>query len=433
MACLRKKGNKFYIKDYVNGKEKWFATRTDDKTVADYLLGKYETAKKEGLGFFPTETRLKMMLIGFCLYLMGVLTPANYLKETSRLRMIFGPACAALGGSGANDSQEDEVCLGDAPKNRLKNLEDLTTRNVTDFLDKIAVERELSGKTVNNYREILHRFVNWAITQKGVRFPGGVNPVDSVSKRNTGPLPISYLNQGEIVQQLKALADNLKLQAMVAVLIFAGLRRDELLWLRTSDIIERGGTLRILVRAKVYDGVKWRPKNKKDRYVPVSPALNPFLQRALGDKSEDRWLFPSPTGVRWDGDNFSALLREANKDTAHRQAENGEDPMPTWACLDYRHTFGTMLASKGTSLYVIAEWMGNSPEICRKHYAKLIPCAVDRFVDFTGCSGNDTQDSWLAEVLGVMVPDVSAPYTASVSEADDTTTSRNLRLVVNNR
>ncbi len=47
-------------------------------------------------------------------------------------------------------------------------------------------------------------------------------------------------------------------------------------------------------------------------------------------------------------------------------------------CLDYRHTFGSLLASKGESLYKISALMGNSPEICRRHYAALMPeCLVD--------------------------------------------------------
>ena len=48
-----------------------------------------------------------------------------------------------------------------------------------------------------------------------------------------------------------------------------------------------------------------------------------------------------------------------------------------WHCLDFRHTFGSHLAMKGESLYKISELMGNSPEICRRHYA-----AQGRLCDF---------------------------------------------------
>jgi site-specific recombinase XerD len=48
----------------------------------------------------------------------------------------------------------------------------------------------------------------------------------------------------------------------------------------------------------------------------------------------------------------------------------------------YRHTFGSHLAQKGVSLYKISEMMGNSPEICRKHYAALMPQEMHREVEF---------------------------------------------------
>ncbi len=37
---------------------------------------------------------------------------------------------------------------------------------------------------------------------------------------------------------------------------------------------------------------------------------------------------------------------------------------------------------KGESLYKISELMGNSPEICRRHYAALIPEQMRDTVEF---------------------------------------------------
>ena len=76
-------------------------------------------------------------------------------------------------------------------------------------------------------------------------------------------------------------------------------------------------------------------------------------------------------GKRWSPDNFSQDLRKINK-------ANDLD----WVCLDYRHTFGSHLAMKGESLYKIRALMGNSPEICRKHYTALIPEQMTDTVEF---------------------------------------------------
>ena len=55
-----------------------------------------------------------------------------------------------------------------------------------------------------------------------------------------------------------------------------------------------------------------------------------------------------------------------------------------WSCLDYRHTFGSHLAQRGVSLYKISQLLGNSPEICRRHYASLVADTLESEVEFGG-------------------------------------------------
>jgi site-specific recombinase XerD len=105
------------------------------------------------------------------------------------------------------------------------------------------------------------------------------------------------------------------------------------------------------------------------------------------------WFFPSPTGKRWDPDNFSQDLRTIN------EAAGLE-----WSCLDFRHTFGSHLAQKGESLYKIAELLGNSPEICRRHYAALMPEKMRETVEFESqanhqTGGSEKVESMLQEIL----------------------------------
>jgi site-specific recombinase XerD len=107
------------------------------------------------------------------------------------------------------------------------------------------------------------------------------------------------------------------------------------------------------------------------RLVPISNKLKSFLDSFKPSVLEMKWFFPSPNGKRWDPDNLSRYLRKGNE-------EAGLD----WNCLVYRHTFGSQLAMKGESLYKISALMGNSPEICRRHYAALIPEAMIESVEF---------------------------------------------------
>ena len=127
----------------------------------------------------------------------------------------------------------------------------------------------------------------------------------------------------------------------------------------------------IRIRPKTIDGEYWEPKTKVNRVVPISKALRGYLDQYKTGKSEAGWFFSSPKGSWWDGNNFSKALSKVNK----------SNELP-WTCLDYRHTFGSQLAMKGESLYKISTLMGNSPEICRKHYAAILPELLADTVEF---------------------------------------------------
>jgi integrase len=159
---------------------------------------------------------------------------------------------------------------------------------------------------------------------------------------------------------------------MVAMLIYAGLRREELVWLRREDVdlaVAPYGVIRI--RAKTIEDEFWEPKTKVNRVVPISSTLRAYLDKYQPRKSRGDWFFPSPAGARWDPDNFSRDLRVLN-----------DKAKLAWTCLDYRHTFGSQLAMKGESLFKISQLMGNSPETCRRHYAALLPDSLVQCVEF---------------------------------------------------
>ena len=159
---------------------------------------------------------------------------------------------------------------------------------------------------------------------------------------------------------------------MVALYIYAGLRREEALWLTRDDIdLEAGRHGMIRIQAKEASGCHWQAKTRANRAVPISIALRAFLDRYEPPASEGDWFFPSPKGKRWDPDNFSQDLAKVNQQAGLR-----------WTCLVFRHTFGSHLAQMGKSLYHISKLMGNSPEICRRHYAALIPEEMADIVEF---------------------------------------------------
>jgi integrase len=249
-------------------------------------------------------------------------------------------------------------------------LEDVTPELVNHFISERIRADGIAPKTANRIRELLHVMFSYAIKQHGFVSPirGTRNPMENVDRRPEPAPKIRFLELEEIAKQLKLLNKQPVLRTAVAILIYAGLRREECLWLTKDDIDLAQRIIR--VRAKTEGGEFWQPKTKRNRAVPISNALLAILKE-YRPKKGCVWFIPSPEGKRWDPDNFSHALSDVNLKAGVK-----------CGALIFRHTFGSQLAMKGESLYKISELMGNSPEICRRHYAALIPEKMRDTVEF---------------------------------------------------
>jgi integrase len=372
VASLIKRGNAYYLQYSVGGKVRRVSTGTDSFQLAREKQRQYESARLRGEDNpLPTRTPLAEILGAYADHVRAVKRPKSAQTDIYYLRHAFGPICLGLRITSRNVTA---ACLKRPPTNgadrrrrelpiEAPSFEQITTAQISAFLAARVQSRGLAPKTANRYREILVRLFNWAIKQRGVRTAGGKNPAQAVERYRERASEIRFLTLAQIDEQLAALADNPRIRAMVATLIYAGLRREELTWLRRDDVdasVAPYGVIR--VRAKTVGAEHWEPKTKVNRVVPISRSLRAVLDAYRPRKSRGDWFFPSPWGARWDVDNFSRELR----------ALNDAAKLP-WSCLDFRHTFGSQLAMKGESLFKIATLMGNSQEICRRHYAALLP------------------------------------------------------------
>lgn len=238
-------------------------------------------------------------------------------------------------------------------------LADVTTAGVVAYLAARA-EDGRSPKTLNREREVLHTLYAWLREQDLI----DANPVTRV-RRAPEPAPSIRFLSLEQVDELLALlaAKDPVLLPVATTLVYSGLRRGELCWLRWEDVdLERRV---LLVRSKAG---RWTPKTKRNRIVPLGSRLVPVLTE-LGRSSE--WVFPSPKRAQWNGDNLH-----------HRWRRVMVAAGLAWTMLDLRHTFGTQLVMKGVSLAKVAALMGNSPEICRRHYAHVSTENMHADVDF---------------------------------------------------
>lgn len=384
MAELIKRGGTYYLRYYVGTRRKKLSLRTDSLQIAKEKKRQFESGQARGVDNpLPTRSPIPGVLTAYVDHIRATKTAKSAQTDIYYLREMFGPVCEAVTITSRTPSlaaRKRKPTVSQVDKRRRLPVieahcfEAITTSQIAAFIDFKVRDQGLKPKTANHYRSILRRVFNWAQQHHGLKLPNNLNPAAQVRPYKEHAPEIRFLTLAQIDEQLHALRFNPKLQTMAAVLIYAGLRREELLWLTVDDVDlsrRQGGNGLIRVRAKTINGQHWQPKTRKNRAVPISAALRGYLDRYTPSASDAGWYFPSPSGGWWDTDNFSADLRKANSDAA----------LP-WSSLDYRHTFGSHLAQRGVSLYKIATLMGNSPEICRRHYAALVPEAMAAEVEF---------------------------------------------------
>ena len=380
MAGLFKRGKKYYALYYTGSTKRRVSLNTSSLQIAKEKLRKIESALFQGdANPLPTKTPLEKMLNEYVEYMTSFKTAKSVQVDVYYLRAMFGDDAESLKITARIRSpraqKKPEIKQDKRVKAKVieaRYLEDITTCQIADFIAAQVCSRGLAPKTANRYREILHRLFSWAMRQRGVKMPGNQNPAAEVERYKERAPEIRFLTLPQIDEQLKAVDGDSQMQAMVATLIYSGLRREELLWLQHDDIDLKAGAFGMIrVRAKTVDNESWQPKTKRNRAVPISSALRKILDDYPPRPNKGKWFFPSPKGFRFDCDNFSSHLRRI-------QVEMGLK----WTCLDFRHTFGSQLAQKGESLYKISTLMGNSPEICRRHYAALLPEALTDCVEF---------------------------------------------------
>lgn len=191
-------------------------------------------------------------------------------------------------------------------------------------------------------------FYRWAIDQGLVRENPfrGIKPLRA--DENADIIWLTRQERDKIIEASGA--------ATVWIALYAGLHLGEIARLRWEDIDLSGRWLHVK-----------KAKTGKPRRVPISGALGEAL-RPLAKKSG----FIAP---HWQEGDYS-VKAESDLLPLRKSLSEIADKIK-WNI--FRHTFASLLAQTGrVSIDQISALMGNTPEVCRRHYAHLIPEAVER-------------------------------------------------------
>lgn len=277
MASLKRRGKTYYAQYYVGSRQRRVSLHTTSLQIAKEKIRQIESAQARGTDIpLPTRTPLAQVVKAYIEYLNTVKTPRNVQRDLYYLRSTFGEVCSDLELKNRKISQKGTKRPGKdhVPPIEVSYFEQVTTFDIANFIAGRVRSKGLAPKTANRYREILTRLYNWAMEQYGIRMPENRNPAARVERYKEKAQTIRFLSIEQIEEQLKALNDSPQLQMMIAMYIYAGLRREELLWLTVKDIdLNAAPNGMIRIQAKTVDGEFWEPKTKVNRVVPISNTL----------------------------------------------------------------------------------------------------------------------------------------------------------------
>jgi integrase len=142
----------------------------------------------------------------------------------------------------------------------------------------------MAPASVNKLRAMVR--TAWNCARKAEKLHGD-NPAADVARRKVPKRAPSFLEAHEVPRVLAELRPDDR--DMIAVAVYAGLRKGELFGLRKRDVdLGRG----LLLVAQSYD--RGTTKGRREERVPIAPGLVPYLEHALS-ASEGELLFPGRT------------------------------------------------------------------------------------------------------------------------------------------
>jgi integrase len=159
----------------------------------------------------------------------------------------------------------------------------------------------------------------------------------------------------------------------LACLVFTGMRANEATALRVEDIDIAYGVIHVWRNTTVgYDGkpLELSPKGHKERTVPISSALLPYLEAALDGKRRGELVFTGPKGGKLSTSN----VRRAVKWKSIRKLLERSD----FKLHDLRHTLATLLFDAGMAANDVQAILGHSSLQVTEKYSRARQDAAKR-------------------------------------------------------
>ena len=212
-----------------------------------------------------------------------------------------------------------------------KNVNQINNNDVVTFYNNYILEKKLSISYQNQVVNAIKLYFK-TIKETAIQ-------IEKIYRPKTEKLLPNVLSKEEIKKILSA-HSNTKHKTMLSLIYSCGLRRSELLNLKSNDI-DSGRNL-VIIR---------QGKGKKDRIAPLSPAILMLLREYYKAYKPVNWLFEGQIkGEKYDERSLAQVLKQA------LVKSNIKKPVSLhWL----RHSYATHLLESGTDLRYIQEILGH--------------------------------------------------------------------------
>jgi integrase/recombinase XerD len=234
-------------------------------------------------------------------------------------------------------------------------VRDITTNTIQRWFDGLC--KRASESTAQTYLFRCRSFFKWAYkTQLLIENP--------TSRVQIGRLPPPRRRPFATDEQRKFLITNAPqdrqdIKFMLYAGFYAGLRKNEISSARTTWFNLEQGSITVPDR----DG-EFQSKDRQERTIPLAPSFLAFLRTYEVDPGD----FMVGQGKAKRG---ASIYRYNIRKPFEKYVTSQDMAWVTPHIM--RHTFASLLASKGESIYKIAKWLGDDVRTTQKHYAKLLP------------------------------------------------------------
>lgn len=229
----------------------------------------------------------------------------------------------------------------------------------TNVLDRFRASRKLAPVTFSKELQFLRQFCGFCVDRRWMEG----NPAKRIkSPRNLKPNDVEPFTSVEVGQIIAACGvigsgayERLRARAMVLTLRYTALRVGDVAMLARDRISRDGKRWRVFLRTE---------KNGKPVFLPIPQQLKDALDAAplpRGLTGESKHFF-------WNGITSERSMKGIVERTMFSVFR--KSTVPHSHAHRFRHTLATELLGRGATFEEIADILGNSPDVVRKHYAK---------------------------------------------------------------